>query len=278
MLMVQNKIGEMMETGNKENHKQSLKIVTWNCKGGFQKKFEEIKKLNADVYIIQECKKPDIDPFSDYSIADWDGTLGKKGVGIFVRKGITFQKKDRIKGVGGFYVACSIENGPDILGIWAWHKNGTGKNLKDYSKDLLVDLKNYQDKLNSNYIIAGDFNMDESNWEPEIIQFLKEKGLTSAYHNSYPEIYGQELKMTHYTDQKFNQTQPYLRYKPSTHIDYIFVSPDRIKHFELGSREEWIYQDQEWVFKEGCWKKPNLSQNDRSDHVPLIIDLKLNRE
>jgi len=160
------------------NQEESLKIVSWNCCQGsnvFLEKLKRIVNLKADVYIISECPDPKIKGIPELLAtlglqkADWQGRDDEAGIGIFVRKGITFQEKDRIKGVGGFYVACSIENGPDILGIWAWHKSGTGKNLKDYSKDLLVDLQNYHDKLNSNYIIAGDFNMDESNWEPEII-------------------------------------------------------------------------------------------------------------
>ncbi len=44
-------------SAEKKNPKQ-IKIVTWNCKRAFRKKFENISDFNADIYIIQKCKNP----------------------------------------------------------------------------------------------------------------------------------------------------------------------------------------------------------------------------
>lgn len=35
-----------------------LRIISWNCSRAFRKKFKEIIKYDADVYVIQECENP----------------------------------------------------------------------------------------------------------------------------------------------------------------------------------------------------------------------------
>ena len=254
-----------------------IRIVTWNCREKFHEKFEKIKELKADVYVIQECN-PTKEQISGYSQAAWSGTK-RKGVGIFVRNELELEDKEcsnenRVYN-GGFYVSCRIKGGPNILGIWAWHSRDSKKNIKDYSKDLLSDLKTYEEKINGNYIIAGDFNMDESNWRPEIIQILKEKGLVSAYHKFFSTKFGDESDMTHYTKRKTIQADDHeiVRYKPSTHIDYVFVNENHKIEVKIQNPDYWIYEEREWIRKNGKWESEE--QYRRSDHVPIVVDIRL---
>lgn len=32
-----------------------MKIVSWNCNGKFREKFSVLQKLDADIYVVQEC-------------------------------------------------------------------------------------------------------------------------------------------------------------------------------------------------------------------------------
>lgn len=36
-----------------------MKIISWNCNGGFRNKFQALEKFNADIWIIQESESPD---------------------------------------------------------------------------------------------------------------------------------------------------------------------------------------------------------------------------
>ncbi len=64
-----------------------MKIVSWNCGGGFRKKTSEIEKERADIYIIQECENPDKTTDEKYKKwmpqFIWGGRNKNKGIGIF---------------------------------------------------------------------------------------------------------------------------------------------------------------------------------------------------
>lgn len=36
-----------------------MKILSQNCNGKFREKYKEVLKYKADIYVIQECEKPD---------------------------------------------------------------------------------------------------------------------------------------------------------------------------------------------------------------------------
>lgn len=67
-----------------------MKIVSWNCNGALRKKFAQLCKLNADIYVIQECEDPA--QCSDMTYKAWAenylwiGKSKNKGLGVFAKK------------------------------------------------------------------------------------------------------------------------------------------------------------------------------------------------
>lgn len=77
---------------------RNVKIVTWNCNGAFRNKFQEIAKLEADTYVIQECENPE---YSKGAYGKWAenhlrvGESKHKGLGIFASSSVRIQRLNR---------------------------------------------------------------------------------------------------------------------------------------------------------------------------------------
>ena len=80
-----------------------MKIVTWNSQSKFAENFKEIKKQNADIYVIQECENPQITKSEEYrdfaSNSIWVGDNKNYGLGIFAGDDV---KLDLVGAVSGF--------------------------------------------------------------------------------------------------------------------------------------------------------------------------------
>ena len=80
----------------------------------------------------------------------------------------------------------------------------------------------------------------------ELLGFVGELGLVSAYHELSGEAFGDESRST-----RFHQRKP----NPTFHIDYCFVPREwasRVTRIEIGTMTDWL---------------------PLSDHMPLILDI-----
>jgi hypothetical protein len=78
--------------GLEEDATSCMRIVTWNCQGGFRHKADKIAALQPDIAIIQECEAPDRLPAHDAGWSQrplcWHGDNPRgKGVAVFASFG-----------------------------------------------------------------------------------------------------------------------------------------------------------------------------------------------
>ena len=109
-----------------------MKIVTWNCNGAFRNKFNSIRELDADIYIIQECEDPKRTYDAKYkgwsSNYLWIGDNKNKGLGIFAKSEIDLcpldwsnkYKDHSVK----YFLPCIVNNEFQLLAVWA-HRNNS---------------------------------------------------------------------------------------------------------------------------------------------------------
>lgn len=233
-----------------------MKIVTWNCNGAFRKKFEELSKLNADIFVIQECENPAESNHKEYIKWSknylWIGENKNKGVGVFVRNDWKLEKLDwsnkykdhNVK----YFLPCLINNDFQLLGVWL-HQNNSP--TFGYIGQLWKYLQENKPKFN-NLILVGDFNSNKiwDKWDrwwnhSDVVNELKELEIESLYHLYFQEYQGEELQPTFFLQK--NKKKPY-------HIDYIFSS----KHFTKNLKKVTVGDKDFWL---------NIS-----DHLPLVCE------
>lgn len=221
----------------------------------FREKKDLLLEYDPDILIIQECENPETkgewDEFSDWR---WIGDNDNKGLGVFCRNGLKVDSTPPQDNESRYALPVHISGGLDILGIWAMNDEENPR--QRYIGQVYTALQDYREFLNSNSVIAGDFNWniiwDESPDTPlrgdflETVDKLSEIGLVSSYHRLTGSRYGSENSPTFFMHKKQNRDY---------HTDYLFL-PERLSYhvnnLEVGSFQNWI---------------------DASDHMPIIVDI-----
>ena len=231
-----------------------MKIITWNCNGALRNKLSQIKELDADILIIQECEDPDRTRHKEYGAwAEnyiWKGPTKNKGIGIFARKDIELQYLSWPSGNLELFLPVRINNSFNLLGVWTRQANSPNFG---YIGQFWKFLQEHWPKMvREPLVIAGDFNSN-SRWDvwdrwwnhSDVVNQLASLGINSLYHQKYSEAQSQESQPTFYMYRKSDK--PY-------HIDYVFLSlmlERKVTTFEVGQYDGWI---------------------ESSDHMPLLLE------
>ncbi len=229
--------------------KGELKIVTWNCNGALRKKFEFLSRLEADIYIVQECEDPERAKDSKYKVWAknylWIGDNKNKGLGIFATGAIELQdlkwETDGLK----YFLPYRVNNNFNLIAVWTKSNNSISfRYIGQFWKYLQIHREHMND-----CVILGDFNSNKI-WDENhsicnhsnVVKELEDIGIFSFYHHQFGMPQGAEMHPTFYMQR--NRNKPY-------HIDYLFVPTEvgkRITNFEIGHVDEWL---------------------EKSDHLPI---------
>lgn len=239
-----------------------MKIVSWNSHFGFDKnKSKYILKYFADIYVIQECTKEDIENIQEifkYCIWYGDNVDSKYGIGIFSNVFNIELLQEHNKDFR-FVIPFKINNQNIefiLFGVWTKDKDKNNKKV-EYTEQIwnAVNYNGYKYILSGNVIFIGDFNSNNF-WDKQynnkkvpshkdIINKFNEYGIISAYHTYFNCENGQEKDKTLIWQMNKNT---------SFHIDYCFASKGFIiKNVQVIGIDEW-------------------ELNKLSDHCPLIVE------
>lgn len=232
-----------------------MRLVTWNCHGGFTAKRDRIAALSPDVAIICETTEEAARDVPS-GLSAWTGALRGKGVAVICWNGWQ-PRLPQLLGASiaePYFLPVVLERkGQSINLIAAWVKRD-----KDYVRPTLSVLEKAKEFLaRESVLIVGDFNQsvyfDRGRSEglrfSRVLARLEEKGIKSAWHARMNESHGQESIATYFYNRR--ETEPF-------HIDFVFGSQNlirRINKIEIGSFESWVGGGEQ------C-----------SDHAPIIAD------
>ncbi len=231
-----------------------MRLVTWNCNGGFRRKLDQADALNADVLVIQECEDPSSSTAAYRDWAGeylWSGSNKNKGIGIFAKNGLGLEALNWDAETFARFLAARIGGRLDILAVWT--QNSSPSSLA-YIGQFWQYLQIHRPSLHADTVILGDFNSN-SIWDKRgrkwnhsnCVQELEADGFTSLYHLARGEAQGQETAPTFYLHRHLSR--PF-------HIDFCFAHQSKLPpgwdDLTVGNPEEWLRY---------------------SDHMPITISL-----
>lgn len=236
-----------------------MRIVSWNCRQGFDAKANALLALAPDLAVVPEShKSPAIarTTLLDRPVPHlWVGTIPQRGLGLFApsAKSLDYVAPDRPGpeeyGIAGRAVHGAVET--SVLGVWTIPAAGSGDRYLTAASGIVE--RHAKTLMSGHTILAGDFNVSGRTCLAGLTNFAQELnerfGLVSAYHAHFGVPIGAESAGTLWWN--YHEEQPY-------HCDFVFVPEAwKITSVEVGCFAKWGTAD----------------ATARSDHAPLIVDI-----
>jgi exonuclease III len=227
-----------------------MKIVSWNCEGGFDRKANWLFELNPDLAVVQECTERAARAQTPANFSHlWFGLPGSKGLAVFHRTDIRLvpiNTPDH-RWLVGLDVDATEQF--SLVAVWSCpERSGLAAYVEECRNAVAAHPEWFQ---TGRTIMVGDFNSN-CTWDSStggqhtlLINELAAHGMTSLYHQQTGQEFGKESVPTIHHQRKIE--------KPF-HIDFAFVSKSFLEraHCSIGSPDIWL---------------------SRSDHCPIVIDI-----
>lgn len=232
-----------------------MKLVTWNCAGAFQKKYQKLLTLDADILVIQECSQASIGQInrSEALSSRWFGTNPIKGLAVLVRAPWIIREAKALKPKWAAKLVIDGATPIELFPVWAHVDKRTAVEYIE-QVHLLLDIIE-QTALSPFAIVVGDFNSN-SIWDRDYgiknhssaVDRFRKLGFESAYHAFFGDPQGGERQKTHWNMK---------RKDAAYHIDCTFLSRpllSKLRDVVVGNCDDWL---------------------SRSDHSPMLVELDL---
>jgi exodeoxyribonuclease-3 len=241
-----------------------VRLVAWNCRSAFHRKFECLLDLAPDVAVVAECANLELLGRDATGLAPtsavWVGSNPRKGLGVFSFGPYRLMQHRRYDPAITYALPIRVE-GPTsfrLLAVWA-HYGLAPLRMSTLGPTLLA-LATYRRFLREQpSIVAGDLN-NHVRWDKpkkawshaNAVAAFDRLGLVSAYHVFEGVDHGAERHPTFYWRTRSTDG-------PTYHIDYVFVpraSLGGLRSVSVGARSEWI-------------------ATGLSDHAPVMVEVDL---
>jgi len=176
-----------------------VRIATWNCQMGLDKKTEALLSLNADVAVVPECSEKSVVALGQSGLnTRWFGSNPHKGIGIICRSDWKIRALPQPEQKWIVPVAVDSPTPFTLIAVWACAVGASRENryIGQVYQALLAHPEWFKRKP---VVMAGDFNSNKI-WDGKrkvgnhsgVVKFLDERGLVSAYHEQWNESQGTE--------------------------------------------------------------------------------------
>ncbi|MES2392947.1 MAG: endonuclease/exonuclease/phosphatase family protein [Acidobacteriota bacterium] len=230
-----------------------MRIVTWNCQMGLDKKAHALLALTPDVAVVPECSEKSASAFRHHGYESlWFGSNPVKGLGIFCRKEWSLRALPQARQKWIVPVVVDAPTPFILIAVWACRVGS--KKADHYVGQVYQALMAHPDWFDGRpVVLAGDLNSNQI-WDSErlvgnhsdVVRVLAERGLVSGYHEFFNQAHGMETSPTMHLYR--HSDRPY-------HLDYIFVPQEWMPHLKMVD-----------VGTFADWSK-------LSDHCPVTVDI-----
>jgi exonuclease III len=187
-----------------------MRIATWNCQMGLDKKMDALLSLDPDVAVVPECSEKSVIAFRQRGLSTlWFGSNPHKGVGIICRQEWPIRALPQPEQKWIVPVEVDSPTPFILIAVWACAVGANRENR--YIGQVYQALMAHPEWFNGNpVVVAGDFNSNKI-WDAKrkvgnhsgVVKFLDGRGLVSAYHENFNESQGTETCPTlHYSATK----------------------------------------------------------------------------